>query len=234
MAQLFAGTSGFSYPRWKPAFYPASLPATKFLQHYATRLNAVEINYTFRRLPSKSTLENWVAATPPGFVFATKASMRITHIRRLKDAEPETELFFRMIDPLRSARRLGPVLFQLPPQVRCDTGLLAAYLDLLPGDIRCAFEFRHTSWLNDEVYGLLEKRKVALCLAESEKLEIPEVITAGWVYLRLRKPDYSDEDRRVIAERSRRLLADGRDVYLFLKHEDSPGGALFAEQLLRG
>ena len=110
MPTIYAGTSGFAYPAWKPGFYPASAPATKFLEHYATRLNAVEINYTFRRLPAKSTLENWVQATPAGFVFAVKANMRITHVQRLKNAEAATDLFFRSVDPLRSARRLGPAL----------------------------------------------------------------------------------------------------------------------------
>src|ERR1700741_4944692 len=130
MATLFAGTSGFAYPAWKPVFYPAKLPANQFLRHYAQRLNTVEINYTFRRLPSASTLESWVEATPPGFVFAVKANMRITHIQRLKNAEQATELFFRMIDPLRPARRLGPVLFQLPPAMKCDVALLQNYLEL--------------------------------------------------------------------------------------------------------
>src|SRR5471030_425174 len=124
MATLYAGTSGFAYPAWKPGFYPAKLPATQFLKHYAERLNCVEINYTFRRLPSAKTLENWVEATRPGFVFAVKANMRITHILRLKNAAEATELFLRMIDPLRTARRLGPILFQLPPAVKCDLSLL--------------------------------------------------------------------------------------------------------------
>jgi uncharacterized protein YecE (DUF72 family) len=233
MSSIYAGTSGFAYPAWKPKFYPAKLPATKFLEHYATRLNAVEINYTFRRLPSKSTLENWVAATPPGFVFALKANMRITHVQRLKNAEAATDLFFRSVDPLRSARRLGPVLFQLPPQVQCDAALLAEYLELLPRDLPCAFEFRHTSWLNEATYSLLEQHNVALCLAESEKLEIPEVITAGFVYFRLRKPDYPEEERRSIREKTERLVSGGKDVYVFFKHEDSPEGALYAEELLR-
>src|SRR5437867_3945326 len=116
MATLYAGTSGFAYPAWKPGFYPAKLPSKDFLKHYAQRLNSVEINYTFRRLPSASTLQNWVEATAPGFVFAVKANQRITHIQRLKNAEAPVEIFFKAIDPLRTARRIGPVLFQLPPQ----------------------------------------------------------------------------------------------------------------------
>ena len=233
MATLYAGTSGFAYPAWKPVFYPAKLPANQFLKHYAQRLNCVEINYTFRRLPSASTLANWVEATAPGFVFAVKANMRITHILRLKNAESATELFLKMIDPLRSARRLGPILFQLPPAMKCDVPLLAAYLDLLPKDLRYAFEFRHASWLADPVYDELRKRNISLCVAESERLEVPEVITADFVYYRLRKPDYTDADVEAFRTRSQELLATGRDLYLMFKHEETPEGALNAEMVLQ-
>src|ERR1039457_4563234 len=170
MATLYAGTSGFAYPVWKPGFYPAKLPAKQFLHHYAQRLNCVEINYTFRRLPSASTLQNWVEATPPGFVFAVKANQRITHILRLKNVAEATALFLKMIDPLRSARRLGPILFQPPPAMKCDVTLLRSYLELLPGDLRYAFEFRHRSWLVQEVYDALRERNVSLCVAEFESV----------------------------------------------------------------
>ncbi len=233
MAMLYAGTSGFAYPAWKPGFYPAKLPAKQFLKHYAERLNSVEINYTFRRLPSAGTLKAWVEATPPGFVFAVKANQRITHILRLKNAEEATELFFRMIDPLRTSRRLGPVLFQLPPQMKCDVGLLAGYLALLPAGMRYAFEFRHPSWLTEEVYSLLRERNISLCVAESEKLEVPEVVTADFVYYRLRKPEYTEADVDAIAARSRELLGAGRDLYLMFKHEETPAGAQNAELLLQ-
>src|SRR5215831_8611600 len=186
MATLYAGTSGFAYTAWKPAFYPAKLPSTQFLKHYASRLNCVEINYTFRRLPSESTLAAWVEATPPGFVFAVKANMRITHILRLKNASEATDLFFTKIDPLRTARRLGPVLFQLPPAMKCDVDLLRDYLAILPEGQRYAFEFRHESWLAEPVYQVLRDRNVSLCVAESERLEVPQVITADFVYYRLR------------------------------------------------
>lgn len=231
MASVFAGTSGFAYPSWKPDFYPAKLPQKEFLHFYATRLNAVEINYTFRRLPSASTLENWVAATPAGFVFALKAHMRITHVQRLKEAE-FTEVFFRAIDPLRAARRLGPVLFQLPPNFKAEIDTLAAFLEKLPADIRCAFEFRNRSWLIDEVYTLLEKHGVSLCLAESDKLEVPRVLTANFVHARLRKPDYSEAEIAEIGERVRGLMEGGRDVYAFFKHEETAAGALYAEKIL--
>jgi uncharacterized protein YecE (DUF72 family) len=232
MGRLYCGTSGFAYASWKPDFYPAKLPSKDFLKHYATRLNAVEANYTFRRLPSPTTLEAWVNCTPSEFVFSPKAHQRITHIQRLKPSE-FTDVFFRAIDPLRTTRRLGPVLVQLPPNLKCDLKLLEAFLETLPTDIRFAFEFRNPTWLADDVYAALEKRGAALCLAESEKLVIPEVITAPFVYARLRKPEYTPEDRADIAERARRFLAGGRDLFVFFKHEDDPAGALYAEELLK-
>ena len=194
MATLYVGTSGFAYASWKPEFYPAKLPANQFLKHYAERLNCVKINYTFRRLPSASTLQSWVEATPAGFVFAVKANMRITHIQRLKNAAEVTGLFLKMIDPLRSARRLGPILFQLPPALKCDVALLRDYLALLP----------------------------------------PEVVTADFVYFRLRKPEYTVEDVAGIRARAQELLSAGRDLYVMFKHEETPDGALNAELLLKG
>jgi len=233
MAHLFAGTSGFAYTQWKPRFYPKDVPQKKFLDYYASRLNSVEINYTFRRLPAAATLENWVRSTPSGFVFCLKAHMRITHIRRLKDAGEATEVFLQAIDPLRSVRRLGPVLFQLPPNFKSDAAVLADFLPLLPGDMRFAFEFRHPSWLNDTVYRLLEERNICLCLAESEKLEVPHVITADFVYFRLRKPEYTQADLVEIEGKCGDLLGSGKDLFVFFKHEDTPEGALYAEDLLR-
>jgi uncharacterized protein YecE (DUF72 family) len=233
MATLYAGTSGFAYAAWKPGFYPAKMPSKQFLNHYATRLNCVEINYTFRQLPSASTLANWVQATPAGFVFAVKANQRITHIMRLKNAGEATELFFRMIDPLRTARRLGPVLFQLPPNLKCDVALLHDYLALLPEGLRYAFEFRNESWLAEPVYDELRARNISLCVAESERLEVPEVITADFVYYRLRKPDYTEADVDAFAARAKDLLAANRDLYLMFKHEETPDGALNAETLLQ-
>ena len=231
MAQLYTGTSGFAYPSWKPRFYPENLPAKKFLEHYASRLNCVEINYTFRRLPAAATLENWVKSTPATFRFACKANQRITHILRLKDVGAPLELFLRMIDPLRAARRLGPILFQLPPTVKYDLPLLNDFLALLPPDLRFSMEFRHVSWLQEDIYSALRSRNVSLCVAESDKLEIPEVITADFVYYRLRKAEYSEEERKAIADRARELLAQQKDLYLFFKHEETPEGALYAEEL---
>jgi uncharacterized protein YecE (DUF72 family) len=232
MGRLFAGTSGFAYPAWKPAFYPKNVSAKKFLEYYATRLNSVEANYTFRRLASAKVLEGWLAVTPAEFAFSCKAHQNLTHIMKMKDAESFTELFLKSLEPLRAARRLGPVLFQFPPTFKIDLARLEAYLSLLPNDIRFAFEFRHASWLTDEVYEILSKRNMALCLAESDKLEMPKVLTADFGYFRLRKGDYSPEARTEILERLKALVLGGRDAYVYFKHEDDPNGAIWAEELI--
>ena len=232
MPELYAGTSGFAYASWKPGFYPAKLPAKDFLAHYATRLNSTEVNYTFRQLPKPATLEGWVNATPAAFVFSLKAHMRLTHILKLKNAGEFLDVFLRAIDPLRTARRLGPVLFQLPPSLKCDVPVLRDFLALLPADMRYTFEFRHDSWLAEETYAALAEKNAALCLAESERLVVPEVFTADFAYARLRKPDYSVEDRAEIARRVEEMLTGGKDLYVYFKHEESPAGAMYAEELL--
>jgi uncharacterized protein YecE (DUF72 family) len=229
---LFAGTSGFSYPAWKPEFYPAKLSAKKFLEYYATRLNSVEVNYTFRRLAGGSVLDGWLNATAPEFAFACKAHMTLTHVMKLKDAQGFTETFLNSLEPLRAARRLGPVLYQLPPSLKCDISCLTDYLAILPPDVRFAFEFRHTSWLTDAVYERLAECNVALCLAESDRLEIPRILTADFCYFRLRKGDYSDATRDEISNSVRELLSSGKDVFVYFKHEDDPRGALWAADLL--
>ena len=235
MPQLFAGTSGFAYPAWKPDFYPAKLPQARFLEHYATRLNSVEVNYTFRQTPKITTLEKWIAAVPEGFRFSVKAHQRITHFTRLKEESKEpTDFFLRAIDPLQAAGKLGVVLFQLPPNFKLDLDRLKAYLPGLPDDMRCAFEFRHESWHDDAAYTLLEEHEVCLCLAESDTMETPPALTADFVYFRLRKSDYSAEEREEIQTRVDGLLAGGRDVFLYFKHEDDPSGALYAEEMLTG
>jgi uncharacterized protein YecE (DUF72 family) len=233
MAKLFAGTSGFSYPAWKPDFYPKEVPSKKFLEYYATRLNSVEVNFTFRRLGTGSMFEGWLNATPPGFAFACKAHQKLTHIMKMQDAEGFTEVFLKSLEPLRAARRLGPVLYQFAPTFKCDLERLDGYLPLLPQDIRFAFEFRHASWLTDAVYERLVKRNIALCLAESDRLEVPKVMTANFGYFRLRKGDYSAAGREEIARRVGELLDGGMDVYVYFKHEDDPRGAIWAEDLLK-
>ena len=230
---LYSGTSGFAYPSWKPRFYAADLSPKRFLEVYASRLNSVEINYTFRRLAAPTTFEKWVASTPAQFMFCPKAHERITHKARLKEAQEFTEVFLRSLEPLRAAQRLGPVLFQLPPYLRCDEVRLADFLAILPKDARYSFEFRHESWLVDAVYDILRKHDAALCWAESEKFEVPDVPTASFAYLRLRKQEYTAEEIAAIVDRIRGQLAQGKDVFAFFKHEETPDGALQAEQLLK-
>ena len=228
---LYAGTSGFAYDAWKPDFYPAGLASKKYLHHYASVLNAVEVNYTFRRLPSAKTLQGWVEQTPEHFKFALKAHQKLTHILRLKRSE-FTEVFFKTIDPLRVTGRLGPVLFQLPPNFKLDLELLTEFLKDVPADMPLAFEFRNPSWFVDPVYEALEARGIALCLAESEKLAVPERITAKFVYFRLRKDSYTAEEVAEVRGKCDALAVAGRDVYVFFKHEESPEGALCAQKLL--
>jgi uncharacterized protein YecE (DUF72 family) len=230
--KLYAGTSGFAYPAWKPDFYPEKLAAKKFLNHYATKLNAVEINYTFRHLPSANTLKGWVEQTPPEFKFALKAHQRLTHIMRLKRSE-FTGLFFQAIDPLRVTGRLGPVLFQLPPNLKVDVELLKDFLEDVPRDMPLAFEFRNKTWFEEPVYQVLEERGISLCQAESEKLTAPERITAGFIYFRLRKETYSDEEVADVRAKADAFIAQGKEVYVFFKHEETPDGALCAEKILR-
>ncbi len=234
MSSLYAGASGFAYPAWKPEFYPKDVPQTHFLEHYATRLNSVEVNYTFRRNPSQKTLEKWLAATGEDFRFSVKAHQRITHFARLKEeADDPTGFFLRSIEPLRQSGRLGVVLFQLPPNMKCDVERLKRFLGVLSQEIRATFEFRHESWFDDVVYAALQDHNAALCQAESDELQVPEVVTANFVYRRLRRTAYTEADRVEIGEKVTRLVGDDRDVYLYFKHEDTPEGAFYAEELLK-
>jgi uncharacterized protein YecE (DUF72 family) len=230
---LFAGTSGWAYSSWKPAFYPAKLASAKFLNHYATRLNTVEVNYTFRRFPTEKLLCGWIEETPPGFQFAVKANQKITHIARLRNVADFTSDFLRALQPLDSERKLGPVLFQLPPFLKCDVALLKEFLATLPRNVRTAFEFRHESWFNEEAYGVLQGANAALCNAESEKLDTPDVQTANFSYLRLRKEKYSPKERKALEQRISQLASKG-DVFVYFKHEETPEGALHAESVLSG
>ena len=231
MGKLYAGTSGWAYPQWKPEFYPPKLASAKFLAYYAGRLNSVELNYTFRRFPTEKLLSGWIAATPDGFKFAVKAHQNITHVKRLKDAGEWTSGFLQALAPLQQAEKLGPVLFQLPPFLRCDLTRLKDFLSQLPGDTRAAFEFRHESWFAPEVFDALRSANAALCQAESEKLETPRVQTADFTYFRLRKQSYSPKQRAELAKQALELAHAG-DVFTYFKHEDTPEGALYAEELL--
>jgi uncharacterized protein YecE (DUF72 family) len=229
--KIYAGTSGWAYASWKPKFYPAKLASAKFLGYYATRLNSVEVNYTFRSQVTSKLLASWIAATPPDFKFAVKAHQEITHIKRLRGATVPTSKFLKSLEPLRDADKLGPVLFQLPPFLKCDIALLDEFLATLPRQTLAAMEFRHPSWFVDDVYDRLGRANVALCQAESDKLETPDVATADFCYLRLRKEEYSAGARKRITNRVAEAAHRG-DVFAYFKHEDTPEGALYAESLL--
>ena len=230
--RLYAGTSGWTYPSWKPQFYPAKLPAAKFLQHYATRLNTVEVNYTFRHYATEKSQTNWLNAVPPEFKFSVKAHQNITHVRRLQNAIELTQGFLQSLQPLAGAGKLGMVLFQLPPFLKADAGLLETFLSALPRSGRLSFEFRHDSWFTDPIFALLQKFNVALCVAESEKLETPGVATADFCYYRLRKGEYSKEEREKQARQFQQHLEENRDVFVYFKHEETPDGAFYAEEML--
>jgi uncharacterized protein YecE (DUF72 family) len=232
MAQLFAGTSGWAYPSLKPDFYPQKLAQKKFLSHYATQLNAVEVNYTFRQLVKESTLQNWLAETPASFLFTIKAHQVITHIKRLKATEDFLPRFLGTIEPLAAAGRLAPVLFQLPPNLKVDHEVLRAFLQTLPKPLRAAFEFRHNSWFDDETYAVLREHNAGLCVAETEEMTTPEVATASFVYYRFRKPNYPPDERKAMVDRIQQHLDAGRDVFAYFKHEETPEGVLYARELL--
>ena len=225
--RVLAGTSGYSYKEWKGSFYPEDLPASEMLRHYATRLPAVEINNTFYRMPQPKVLAAWAEQVPDGFAFALKASQQITHRKRLKEAGDAVAYFLQTASTLGD--RLGPVLFQLPPNLKKDLPRLTEFLALLPPRSRCAFEFRHASWFDDEVFEALRDRSAALCIAEDEELATPDVATTDWGYLRLRRQDYGERDLEAWAAK---ILAQAwGDAFVFFKHEAEGRGPALALEL---
>ncbi len=232
MAQLHVGTSGWAYPSWKPSFYPEKLAQTKFLPYYSSQLNTVEVNLTFRQLLKETTAQKWIAQTPGQFRFCIKAHQVITHIKRLQKTEDFLARFFNTIAPLANAGKLGPVLFQLPPNMKADPQLLQEFIATIPKGVQAAFEFRHDSWFADDVFSLLNEYNRALCVAETEERVTPDVITADFCYYRYRKPEYTLEERRGMVRRMHEHLASGRDTYAYFKHEETPQGALYAVEVL--
>ena len=224
------GTSGFQYPEWKGHFYPEKLPAAKMLPFYAERFQTTEINYTFRRTPSGKTIENWCELTPPRFTFSLKAPQRITHFAKLQNCSDSLNFFFGAIQGLED--KLGPILFQLPPFFRKDAGILAAFLGQLPDGVRAAFEFRHRSWFDDEIFASLRKHNAALCIAESADLSTPIEATANFGYLRLRREDYGPEDIARWSERLRSHASTWSDAFVYFKHEEQGMGPKLATQLI--
>ena len=231
MPKIYAGTSGWAYSSWKPDFYPAKLASAKFLGYYATRLNSVEVNFTFRSFPTEKLFNRWIHVTPARFKFAIKAHQRITDVKRLRGAVELTAKFASSLQSLKKAGKLGPVFFQLPPNLKYDVPLLTDFLAGLPRHLRAAFEFRDTSWFTEEVFAALRKRNAALCLAESEEIQTPPVQTADFFYLRLRKDEYSAKSLRELTQRIADLHRRG-EVFAYFKHEETPKAAFRAEALL--
>lgn len=226
---LYVGTSGYSYKEWKGTFYPKDLPDKQMLRFYGERFRTVEINNTFYRMPKASVLEAWASEVGADFRFVLKASQRITHMQRLKDAGDSVSYLLEVAGALKE--RLGPLLFQLPPNLKKDVPRLRDFLALLPTKRRAAFEFRHQSWFDEEVFGLLRDNQAALCIAEAEgDLEVPFVATADWGYLRLRLPEYSDADLKMWLKRVRQQ--DWQDAFVFFKHEDEGKGPRMAKRFL--
>jgi uncharacterized protein YecE (DUF72 family) len=230
---IHIGTSGWAYPSWKPDFYPAKMPAKKFLEYYATRLNSVEVNFTFRSFPTETMLAGWLAAVGADFTFSFKANQRITHFARLKHCAELTTAFYSALTPVFRAKQLGVILFQLPPNFKADAGLLDEFLSSGPPVVvRRAFEFRHASWFTDETFGVLQRHQAALCVAESDELKSPDVVTAPFRCYRLRKSDYSPaEVETIIAEMGAKAMEG--EVFVYFKHEETPAGALNAATVLQ-
>jgi uncharacterized protein YecE (DUF72 family) len=227
---ILVGTSGFSYPAWKGTFYPAKLPGNRMLAHYASVFRTVEINLTFRSTPTAALLADWRRATPAGFRFACKAPQAITHHRRLGgDAQSHAAAFSALLVGLGTQR--GPILCQLPPNLKADVPRLDAFLGGLPPDTGLAFEFRHPSWFSDDTFATLARHRASLCIADAETLTTPVVATAPIGYLRLRRDDYAPADLARWA-----AIAQGtrgwQRVYVYFKHEDEGRGPRFAEQFV--
>ena len=226
---IWIGTSGYNYPEWKGSFYPSDLPASKMLPYYAARFPTVEINYTFYRLPNEKLVAGWAAATPPTFRLTFKAPKRITHDRRLRDCASLLQAFCEVTGTLGD--RLGVLLFQLGPSFKCDLDVFDAFLRDLPPGARAAFEFRHTSWLNDNVYARLRARRLALCIADSERLSTPVVATAPYGYFRLRDEGYTPEGIARWADVIRAHEGEWNDTYVYFKHEEAGKGPEFGRML---
>jgi uncharacterized protein YecE (DUF72 family) len=225
--QLFTGTSGYSYKEWLGCFYPEKLPASAMLRYYAERFSTVEINNTFYRMPSESTLARWAEEVPDNFAFALKAPRRITHEKRLREVESDVAELMRRAAVLTN--KLGVLLFQLPPFLRKDVPRLQDFLGVLPSDKRIAFEFRNGSWHDDEVYEVLRRRGAMLCVTDTDEGDTPLVATSDWGYIRLRRTHYDDVDLHAWAERiAAQHLAR---TYVYFMHEDEALGTVFAERL---
>jgi len=228
MTRVRVGTSGYNYPEWKGTFYPGDMKPARMLPYYAERFSTVEINATFYRMPTPATVEGWAKAVPAAFTFVLKAPQRITHFARLKNVGDLVRFFCDTASVLGA--RLGPLFFQLPPNFKKNVVRLGELLAELPADRRAAFEFRHASWFDDDVYAALRARNAALCIADTEDGSTPAVSTADWGYLRLRAVDYTDAQLRDWVATLRRIGGDWQDAFVFFKHEERGTGPALAKR----
>jgi uncharacterized protein YecE (DUF72 family) len=229
---IYAGTSGWAYATWKPGFYPPKTPAARMLAYYASQLNSVEVNFTFRQLPSEKQLTTWLDAVGEGFRFSFKAPQTITHLKRLRDCAAPLASLHAALAPAERAGKMGAVLFQLPPNFRADVERLKGFLaEVAQQGVRAAFEFRHESWFDEPIYAALAEANAALCIAESDELETPRRQTADFLCYRLRRSTYSEADLERIARQLAAGAKDG-DVYGYFMHEDAPDGPLRARAVL--
>ena len=238
---VHVGTSGFHYKDWVGPFYPDGTPASGMLPHYLKFFRTVELNNPFYRLPSAQTFETWRSSTPAGFVFAVKASRFITHMKKLKDPEPSIEMFFDRVRHL--GKKLGPILFQLPPNWKKDVERFSAFLQALPKKYRYTFELRDPSWLDEEIYDLLRQYRAAFCIYELAGFQTPLLTTSDVVYVRLHGPtankyqgSYDDRRLRGWAERARRWEEEGKDVFIYFDNDQkgyAAADALRLDRMLR-
>jgi uncharacterized protein YecE (DUF72 family) len=229
---VYAGTSGWAYATWKPGFYPAKTPAARMLAYYASQLNSVEVNFTFRQLPTEKQLTTWLEATGDGFRFTFKAPQAITHLKRLRECGDALAALKAALSPAERASKMGAVLFQLPPNFRADVERLKIFLaETARLKMRTAFEFRHESWFEEPTYAALAENNAALCIAESDELQTPQRRTADFLCYRLRRSAYSEKDLQDLARRFAGDRDEG-DVYVYFMHEDAPDGPLRARAVL--
>ena len=228
--RFYVGTSGYSFKEWKGHFYPEKLPQKEMLRYYATHFSTVEINNTFHKFPTESTVQSWADQVPGSFRFVLKARQIITHFRRLQSTERYVDDFIRIASVLK--QRQGPILFQLPPNFKKDIPRLDAFLSYIGGRAKSAFEFRHESWFDDEVFNSLRAHEAAMCIADADDVPTAHVVrTANWGYVRLREEGYTDKNLRDWIKEIRSQNFD--EAYVFFKHEDAGAGpklaARFAE-----
>ena len=228
---IWVGTSGYNYPEWKGSFYPSDLPTTKMLPYYAARFPSVEINYTFYRMPTEKLVGGWASNTPDPYRLTLKAPRRITHDSRLKNTGELVQGFCRVAASL--GPKLGALLFQLPPNLKKDLAVFDAFLADLPPRVCAAFEFRNTSWFDDEVFERLKARNLALCVSDSEKLSAPVKVTADYAYFRLRDEGYKPDDIARWADTIAQETSACKDVFVYFKHEDEGKGPEFAQLLMQ-